>query len=699
MKKFYSALFVISILLSSCTRDEYELDDNINATISPEIAVPFIKATIIAEDILTAADSNMLRADENKLLEFVYSDTVYSFTLSEFIDIPDKNVSYDFKLDPLYIDDVDSKIDAITLDTMVHRVGAPYSVLFNAVDGSCDNTFPPFSNQNAGGIALEIADAPFSKATFSDGVLKVNIENKWPTELTNIELELVRVSDNVPVDTLRYVSIPAYTALADSIIMEGETIESNMMANFISISSPGTSTDVCVDGKDSLIVTMSGYDFVVVSGTAVFPSQEVLNDVIDIEIELGNGEEFEMLKLKSGILTIDLNYEIKEAAKLYIELPFATKLGSSFTDSVSVSAGPSTVNESFDLSGYEFDLTKGGAGFNTVQSVIKAVVVSSGLEVDFDTSNVVSANITMENLVPESIDGYFGTPILTMDDETQEFDLEASDLFSNMSFVNPTVSLKFHNTFGIPIEISSLNLKMENGNESETLNSTSVIPFDILGADFSNPSLAVTSELLLDDNTNIADLINLWPNEVTTGLSGQINPNGKSHNFASDNSKLDVTLDLTVPIFGQISELSIKQYIAIDSSMSEMFKNVLKASLRTNVDNGFPLEAEINFYLADSDTLILDSLIVSDGNQVLVNAGTVNEDGNVVTRGISQADLIVDEADVALFQDGAAFIVVDAVMNTANSGSDVKIYSDYDMLIKMGLLANLKIELNSYKED
>jgi len=698
MKKFYSALFVISIVLSSCLRDEYDLDD-ISATISPEIAVSFLKASIVAEDILSAVDSNMLREDENKLLEFVYSDTLYSFTLSELIDIPDKNINYDFKLDPLYIDDVDGKVTAMTLDDMVDRVGLPYSAIFNAVDGSCDNTFPPFSHQDAGEIDLEITDAPFSKATFSDGVLKVNIENKWPTELTNIELELIRVSDNMPVDTLRYASIPAYTSLADSIIMEGKTIESEMVANFITISSPGTVSDVCINGEDSLIVTMSGYDFVVVSGTAVFPNQDVLNDVIDIKIELDNGEEFETLKLKSGGLAINLNYEIKEAAMLYIELPYAVKGNSSFIDSILVSAGPSTVNESFDLSGYEFDLTKGGSEFNTVQAVIKAAVVSSGLEVDFDTSNVVSANITKENLVPEFIDGYFGTPIITMDDETQEFDLEASDLFSNMSFVNPTVSLQFHNTFGIPIEISSLNLKMQKGDESETLNSTSVIPFEIAGADVSNQSLAVTSELLLNENTNIADLINLWPNEVTTGLSGQVNPNGNSHNFASENSKLDVTLGLTVPVYGQISELTIKQYIAIDSSMSEMFKNVVKASLRSNVDNGFPLEAEINFYLADSDTLILDSLIASDGNQVLVNAGTVNGSGNVVTRGSRQADLIVDEADIALLQEGAAFIIIDAVMNTANSGADVKIYSDYDMLIKIGLLANLKIELNSDKED
>ncbi|MFT4900449.1 MAG: hypothetical protein ACI9U0_002253, partial [Flavobacteriales bacterium] len=235
MKKFYSALFVISIVLSSCLRDEYDLDD-ISATISPEIAVSFLKASIVAEDILSAVDSNMLREDENKLLEFVYSDTLYSFTLSELIDIPDKNINYDFKLDPLYIDDVDGKVTAMTLDDMVDRVGLPYSAIFNAVDGSCDNTFPPFSHQDAGEIDLEITDAPFSKATFSDGVLKVNIENKWPTELTNIELELIRVSDNMPVDTLRYASIPAYTSLADSIIMEGKTIESEMVANFITIS-------------------------------------------------------------------------------------------------------------------------------------------------------------------------------------------------------------------------------------------------------------------------------------------------------------------------------------------------------------------------------------------------------------------------------------------------------------------------------
>ena len=698
MKKFYSALFVISVVLSSCVRDEYNLDE-INATLSPEVAVPFLKASIVAEDILSAVDSSMLREDANKLLEFVYSDTVYSFGLTEFIDIPDENVNYDFQLDPLYIDDIDGKVTAMTVDTMVDRVGFPYNAIFNAAnDGSCDNVFPPFMQQVAGGIDLEITDAPFSTATFSDGVLKVNIENKWPVELTDIELELVRVSDNFAIDTLRFASIPANTSLADSILMEGKTIESAMVANFINLSSPGSIGNVCIDGSDSLLITMSGYDFVVVSGTAVFPNQDFLNDTIEVDLELGNGEEFETLRLKSGNLSLNLDYGIEEAAKVYIELPYATKDGTSFEGSVSV--GPTSVIDTvFDLSGYEFDLTKNGTGFNAIQTVIKASIVSSGSEVDFDTSNVVIANVSIENIVPEYIDGYFGNQTITMDVDTQDFGIEASDLFSNMSFVNPTISLQFHNTFGIPIEVSSLNLKMQKGDESETLNSTSVIPFEIAGADISNQSQTVTSELLLGENTNIADLINLWPNEVITGLSGQINPNGNTQNFASENSELDVTLGLTVPVYGQISALTIKQYIAVDSSMSETFKNVVRASLRSNVDNGFPLEAEIKFYLADADTLILDSLVAFDGNQVLVNAGTVNGTGDVVTRGSRQADLIADEADIALLQDGASFIIIEAVMNTANSGSDVKIYSDYDMLIKIGLLAKLKIELNSDKED
>jgi hypothetical protein len=55
--------------------------------------------------------------------------------------------------------------------------------------------------------------------------------------------------------------------------------------------------------------------------------------------------------------------------------------------------------------------------------------------------------------------------------------------------------------------------------------------------------------------------------------------------------------------------------------------------------------------------------------------------------------------DIALLREGASFIILEAVMNTANSGNDVKIYSNYDMLIKIGLLAKLKVELNSDKED
>ena len=97
-----------------------------------------------------------------------------------------------------------------------------------------------------------------------------------------------------------------------------------------------------------------------------------------------------------------------------------------------------------------------------------------------------------------------------------------------MSFADPVVTLGFHNTFGIDMRIDTLDLTMKNNSDSAKLNGAN-IPFAISGADYADKSEYVnhkTSELALDKTTNIAELINLWPNEVSTGITASVNPNG-----------------------------------------------------------------------------------------------------------------------------------------------------------------------------
>lgn len=701
MKRSIFLIVLFALSLIGCVKDKYDLEQG-SILLSPTIAAPLIKASIEANDILSAVDSNLLRENGDKLLEFVYSDSVFSLSLSEFIEIGDETVDYSFQLQPLRVDDVDEAITAIRLDTVALRAGDPFLSLYTSVANSCANPFPAFPDQNIGDINLSITEASFTSATFSEGILKLELENQWATELTNVELSLKRVSDGVSIDTLRYASIPPNSSLADSVDLAGKTMEADMVAEFIRLSSPGTASPVCINDNDSIIAKFSGRNFVIVAGTAIFPDQEVLNDTFSVDINLGVGEKLETLVLKDGDLVLDLDYEIQETAKLYIELPYATKDGSSFIDSISIGAGPTTETASFDLSGYSFDLTKGGTGFNSIETRVRANVVSSGVPVSFDTANAVTATVAMTSADPSFLDGYFGAQTISVDEETQSFDIGSAEIFEKMTFAEPEITLGFHSSFGIPMEISSLNLKMKNDEDSATLAPGSKIPFEISGADYAAIGEMVTSNLVLDNTTNIADLINLWPNEVVTGINGSINPDGEAYNFALDTSRLDVTLDLTLPLYGAIEGFGYVDTIEVDSTLAGVFENVVSASLRTNVDNGFPLEGEVKFYIADESYVILDSLTSADANDILISAATVNPaTGDVVSKGFRQADLIADEADINLLKNVGNKLLIFATLNTGNSGNDVKIYSNQAMSIKLGILGkfNFNISTNSEEEE
>lgn len=691
MKKLMFYIVLGSGILASCLKDEYEFDD-LTVTLSPEVAAPLVTASVEAGDILSLVDSTMLQENSDKLLEFVFTDTVYSIGLEEFIDVPDASVNYDFNLSPIIVEDLSPKVTSIRLDTVAERMGGAFYASIQGSDGSSAN-FPSFPTQNAGNTDLTLTGAPFSTATFSDGVLKLKLTNGWPTEITNVEIAFKRLSDGIAIDTLRYLSLLPGESLADSIFLEGKTIESDMRAEFISLASPGTSSPVNIKGSDTLGIEISGYDMVVVSGTAIIQDQEVLDDTVLVDVDLGVGEELETLVLKNGDLDFALTYQISEAAKLYIELPYATKNGSVFLDSINVGAGPVVVNQSFDLSGFSIDLTKGGQGYNSIETRVRAQIVSSGLIVPFDTANTVVADVSMSGIEPLYIDGYFGNQTLSMDLDTNDFEIGDVEILKKMNFADPEVTLGFHNTFGLPMEISGLDLIMQKSPDEVVLTGAN-IPFTIASGDINDPGTAVTSSLIIDAaTTNIEDGINLWPNKVITGFTGQVNPAGKVANYASDTSKMDVTFGLKVPLYFSLSDYEIRDTVELDSSM---FEHVESATIRANVENEFPLEGRVGIYIVDENYVVLDSL--TNGLELLIEAATVDAKGDVVSVANKTTDLVATKDAVLHLQNSARIIIV-TKLGTGNNGSPVKIYSNYSMNIKLGLMAKVNFELNKENED
>lgn len=692
MKKLLFPVLLITVVLSSCLKDEYNFEDP-SIKLSPEVAVPLVKTQIVADDILSLVDSSFLSENAENLLEFKYSDTIYSVGMAEFIDVPDKSVNYNFNLTPITIDDIPLKTTKVRLDSTAKRMGGAFYASIQSKDGTTDD-FPSFPPQNAGVTELALSEAPFNTATFSEGVLKLKIINGWPTELTDIEIAFKRKSDGIAIDTLRYASILPGMSLSDSIFLEGKTIEKNMQADFISLAGAGSSGPVLIQGIDTLGLEISGYNMVVVAGTAILPSQKVMEDTINVDFDLGFGEQLETLTMKEGELDFSLNYNVAENAKIYITLPYSTKNGIPFTDSILVAAGPLVVNRTFDLAGYSMDLTKGGIGYNSVQSIVSAEIISSGTVVPFDTANVVVADVSIQNVKPLFINGYFGSQTLSMDLDTNSFEIGDIEILKKMSFADPKVTLGFHNTFGIPMEISGLTLGMLNAPDQVYVTGLS-LPFTIAGADAGSPGTAVTTNLIIDaDATNIEEGINLWPDEVITGFTGGINPAGVVGNFATDTSKMDVTFDLTIPVYGTLSGYEIRDTLELDSSI---FTNVDQALIRSNIENEFPLEGAVGIYIVDENFVILDS--ITDGLEILIEAASVDPvTGETVNVAEKRSDLVLDY-DAILHLRNSAKIIIVAKLSTANNGAAAKIYSTYKMDIKLGLLANLNIELDTKNEE
>lgn len=673
-------------VVSSCLKDEYDLDD-ISVVLSPEIAVPLINTSIVASDILSLVDSTMLKENNNNLLEFVYSDTVYSVTLDEFIDIPDKSVNYNFSLSPIVLPDLPPYTTTFRLDSTVKRMDGGNQTAIEALYGT-ESIFPPFQIQNLGENPLDLNSLAFDSATFSEGMLMVVLKNDWPTEIQNVKLALKR-ADGSAIDTLIFASIPQGESRADSIPLKGETIEKNMISEFINIEGVGTDSKVLIQESDSLSVTVSGYDMIIIKGSAILEDQEVFNDTVLVDIDLGLGEELETIVFKNGFLNLDITYEVEETAELYIELPYATDINNSgkvFLKSITVGPGPDVVNESFDLTGYSMDLTRGGQGYNAVETRIVAKIVSSGSIIQFDTSNTVIAKVSISDAKPAYIDGYFGSQSLSMDLDTNEFDIGDVEILKKMTFADPEVTLGFHNTLGLPMEISNLDLIMQKDAEKETLKDLE-FPFTIAAGNMSSPDVAVVSELLVDAaSTNIEDCINLWPNKIITGFTGVVNPGPKVANFALGISRLDVTFGLKIPLYFTLSDYEIRDTIDLDSAI---FETLTKATIRVNVENEFPLEGKVGLYIVDENYDIIDSL--TNGLEVLIEAATVDVSGETIDISEKKSDLLADEDAILNLRNSAKVIIV-TKLGTGNNGSPVKIYSTHSMRIKLGLMAEVNFE-------
>ena len=300
----------------------------------------------------------------------------------------------------------------------------------------------------------------------------------------------------------------------------------------------------------------------------------------------------------------------------------------------------------------------------------------------YNQNDEIRLSIGMEDLDFSYIEGYFGQLENEIDEDVLNLDISTlEDIASGIYLESPNLRFTVDNSIGIPFEID-LNMTGVNGGETVQLN---------------GPALEIASSAtsIIDfnnSNSQLSNLIALNPSQILYDGTVLSNPAGNVGDINSISSGTNITIgfEMDLPLHLRIEDAITTDTLALDfGDNTEPSSDYIESlQLKLHTENEFPLDVDVTVLFADSVSgLVLDSL-----NLELLEAAEVDEDGRTISANIYDSNIVLDADQIdALFNANRALL--DIKMNSYDSENmAVRLYTDYEFIIGIGALVELKIE-------
>jgi hypothetical protein len=490
-----------------------------------------------------------------------------------------------------------------------------------------------------------------------------------------------------------FVNLMPQQTQVKTINLSGKHVEGTLTAQILDLNSPGG--NVLIDTSNSLIITMTAHDLVVNTATAVFPAQNIIEQDQQNKYNLSGGAELNELRIKSGTLLMNLKSTIQQQSHLEFSLPSATDM---FGNSISVSedipaapvGGTSDLNKTFDLAGYSFNLTGlSGTEHNTYFTHLVASIDSTGALVTISKEDSVIINYTLQDIVPEYVQGYLGQQIINIGPSQTPFEGFKNIVSGSLGLEQADVSLSIVNGIGVSGRINIYDLTSVN-----TLTENSVpLTWNLLSTPLEippatdNPFLpSFTIYDINNSNSNFTTLVENLPDQLQYSLDIFINPLGNVSNymdFAYDTSAIYVNLNLSVPLSFIANDLVLQDTFDFSLGSPEEGDPIIKeGTFNLIADNGFPFTTSSQLYFYDDQMNYLDSLFTSPNT---IAAAILNDGCLVAEKTITVLTMNIDENKMNRLRNSKKVIIRSSFNTSSTSAcsSYLKIYNYYLLGIKL----------------
>jgi hypothetical protein len=397
----------------------------------------------------------------------------------------------------------------------------------------------------------------------------------------------------------------------------------------------------------------------------------------------GGDFRLDIIDVKQGQLHYTISNPYQEPVQVDIQLEDISLGGNMLEWMITIPAAASPTDPviqegMMDLDGYRISFQ---SGFKTQYT---ATLMTSGAPVSLHPFA-----LEMTGLSFSYMEGYFGQFEIEIPGDSLYFGFLDSWEYGEIAFVEPEIKFSFHNTYGVPVTITSDTLAFKT-----FLRGDQPIQSLVLGnglpLNFPSPNQvgqAQTTTLTLNaGNSNIVNVASGVPYQLDYKLVAEANPDNDMNiiNHLTDNPHLDIDVEVDIPLYGTAKDFTFESIYDIEL---ESLKEVERGGVKLIAENGFPLDVFVQVYFLDEQETLIDSLYTDQVLPVVASA-KVDDTGKVNEKVTTERFASLDEARFAAIVNQASKVKVSTTIETPDDGSQpVRIFSFYDLVLKMGILA------------
>lgn len=414
----------------------------------------------------------------------------------------------------------------------------------------------------------------------------------------------------------------------------------------------------------------------------------------DEERTLGvsNGVELNYASIESGFIEIEVFNDIREKVLVTYKILSATKFGDTLTLTELIDAGtsfqPGYLKKRIDISNYDLNLTGiNGNKTNTLVTQAAASVDTNGSTVNINIGQKIKYINTLKDVVPYYVKGYFGSQSYRFGPETTDFTVFNRIIDGTIDIEDVDVTLSFENGIGVDAQLVINQLKTintKNGAQASLNHSIIGSPININRSTQTNsvPEVNYTTytNQLTTSNSNIDQLIELFPNQLLYDINLLINPFGNisgSNDFVFKKHPLKTQLNVEFPLSLVANNLTLVDTVDFNLEQNTSDK-ILEGTLFIYANNGYPFDATLGLELLDENSNPIKNLPISN----YIASATVDANLKVSAKKESVLAIPLNKTDVDdLYR--TKKIIIKTAFNTTAKPQFVKIYESYSISIKM----------------